>query len=128
MGKVFDEAKATGRLVESVQSHDQPLDLAALAKQLVDLFLGREERQVANVEGSRIGERVFRRLLRLNRVLFAVTAAFELSREWVSNYLDCAPGAHEGTSISFHPTGVVGAGSVEPIDCTSQWRGHLFES
>lgn len=127
MGKVLDEAKATGRLVESIQSHDQPLDLAALAEQLVDLFLGCEERQVADIEGGRIGERVLRGLLGLNRVLLTITTALELSRGWVSNYLDCAHGAHGETSISSHPTGVVGAGSIQPIDCTSQWRGHFVE-
>lgn len=119
MGKVLDEAKATGRLVEPVQTHDQSLDLAAFAEELVDLFLGRKERQVANVEGGRIGERVLRGLLGLDRVLLAVTAAFELCRKGVSDELDCAHGAHEGASIGSHPTGVVGAGSVQSIDCAS---------
>lgn len=80
MGEILDEAKSTGRLVEPVQSHDQSLDLAALAEEFVYLFLGREERQVANVEGSRIGERVLRGLLGVDRVLLAITAAFELSK------------------------------------------------
>lgn len=111
MRKVFDEAEATGRLVEAVQSHDQPLDLAALAEQLVDLFLSREERQVADVESGRIGERIFRGLLGLDRILIAVTAALELSMEWFSDVLDCARGVYEGERIG------------SPDWCSRRWAG-----
>jgi len=51
---VLDEAEAAGRLVEAVQAHDQALDAAALAEQLVDLFLGRVEGQVADVQRRRV--------------------------------------------------------------------------
>ena len=51
MRVVLDEAEAAGRLVEAVQPHDQPLDAAALAEELVDLLLRRVEGQVADVEG-----------------------------------------------------------------------------
>ena len=58
VGVVLDEAEAAGRLVEPVQPHDEPLDLSALAKELVDLLLGCVERKVADVEGGGILERV----------------------------------------------------------------------
>lgn len=38
MGVVFDEAEAAGGLVESVEAHDEALDLAALGEELVDLL------------------------------------------------------------------------------------------
>lgn len=41
---VFHEAEAARRLVEPIETHDQAFDLAALAKQLVDLLLGGVER------------------------------------------------------------------------------------
>lgn len=79
MSKVLNKAEATRRLVEAVQSHDQPLDLAALAEQLIDLLLGREERQVANIESGRMSERVLGWLFGLDGIFFAVAAALELS-------------------------------------------------
>ncbi|KAL1430767.1 hypothetical protein MTO96_002366 [Rhipicephalus appendiculatus] len=47
---VLDEAEAARRLVEAVQPHDHLLDVAALGEELVDLFLGRVEGHVADVE------------------------------------------------------------------------------
>lgn len=38
MGVVLDEAEAAGGLVESIEAHDEPLDFAALGKELVDLL------------------------------------------------------------------------------------------
>lgn len=58
VGEVLDEAEAAGGLVEAVQPHDEPLDLAALAEQLVHLLLGREEREVPHVERRRVREGV----------------------------------------------------------------------
>ena len=51
MRVVLDKAEAAGRLVEAVQAHDQALDAAAFAEELVDLLLGRVEGEVADVEG-----------------------------------------------------------------------------
>lgn len=50
MRVVLDEAEAAGGFVEAVQAHDQALDAAALAEELVDLLLGRVEGEVADVE------------------------------------------------------------------------------
>lgn len=50
MRVVLDKAEAAGRLVEAVQAHDQALDAAALAEQLVNLFLRGVEGEVADVE------------------------------------------------------------------------------
>lgn len=63
VGKVFDKAEAAGGLVEAVQAHDQALDLAALAEELVDLLLGGEEGEVADVEGGGVCQRVLGGLL-----------------------------------------------------------------
>lgn len=38
MGVVFDEAEAAGGLVESVEAHDEALDLATFGEELVDLL------------------------------------------------------------------------------------------
>lgn len=45
MGIVLNETEAARRLVETIETHDQALDLAAFAEELVDLFFG-------SVEGS----------------------------------------------------------------------------
>jgi hypothetical protein len=42
--------------VEAVQAHDQPLDAAAFAEELVDLLFRRVEGEVADVEGCRVLE------------------------------------------------------------------------
>ena len=87
MRVVLDEAEAARRLVKPVQAHDQPLDLAALGEELVDLLLGREERQVADVEGRGVGEGVLGRLLGLGAggavvsVAVVVAAALELGMQ-----------------------------------------------
>jgi hypothetical protein len=55
---VLDEAEAAGSFVEAVQSHDEPLDAAAFAEELVDLLFGRVEGEVADVEGCGVLELV----------------------------------------------------------------------
>ena len=59
VGVVLDEAEAAGRLLEAVEAHDQALDLAALAEELVDLLLGGVEGEVTDVEGAGVLELVF---------------------------------------------------------------------
>lgn len=54
MRVVLHEAEAAGRFVETVQAHDQALDAAAFAEELVDLLFGRVEGEVADVEGGRV--------------------------------------------------------------------------
>ena len=58
MRVVLDKAEAAGRLVEAVEAHDQALDAAALAEELVDLLFGRVEGEVADVEGCGVLELV----------------------------------------------------------------------
>lgn len=53
-GRVLDKAKAARRLPDPIQTDHHPVDLAALGEELVDLLLGRVERQVANVQGGRL--------------------------------------------------------------------------
>jgi hypothetical protein len=55
---VLDKAEAAGRLVEAVEAHDQALDAAALAEELVDLLFGGVEGEVADVEGCGVLELV----------------------------------------------------------------------
>jgi len=59
VGVVLDEAEATRRLLEAVEAHDEALDFAALAEELVDLLLGGVEGKVADVERARVFELVF---------------------------------------------------------------------
>lgn len=56
-GRVLDEAEAARCLLDAVQTDDHSLDLTALGEELVDLLLGRVERQVANVQGGRLEQR-----------------------------------------------------------------------
>ena len=58
---ILDEAEPTRRLLETVEAHDEPLDLAAFAEELVDLLFCRVEGEVADVEGGRVFELVFGR-------------------------------------------------------------------
>lgn len=44
MSIVLDEAEPAGRLVESIQSHHEALDLATFGEELVDLFFRSVER------------------------------------------------------------------------------------
>jgi hypothetical protein len=55
---VLDKAEAAGRLVEPVEAHDQALDAAAFAEELVDLLFGGVEGEVADVEGCGVLELV----------------------------------------------------------------------
>jgi hypothetical protein len=41
---VFDKTESAGRLAETVEAHDEPFDLAALGKKLIDLLFGCVER------------------------------------------------------------------------------------
>lgn len=76
MGIVLYKAEPTGGFVEPVQTHDQPLNLAAFCKQLMDLFLScvegsfemsasardsadKHHLQIAHVEGGSIFQWVF---------------------------------------------------------------------
>jgi hypothetical protein len=72
---VLDEAEAAGRLLEAVKPHDEALDLAAFAEQLVYLLLGRVEGEVADVERGCVFELVFGLGRRL-AVLVVVAVAF----------------------------------------------------
>lgn len=56
MRVVLDKAEAARRLVEAVQPHDQPLDAAAFAEELVDLLFRCVEGEVADVEGRGVCE------------------------------------------------------------------------
>jgi len=58
---VLDEAEATRRLLEPVQTHDYALDLAAFAEELVDLLFGCVEGEVADVKRGCVEELVFER-------------------------------------------------------------------
>ena len=58
MRVVLDNAEAAGRLVEAVEAHDQALDPAAFAEELVDLLFGCVEGEVADVEGCGVLELV----------------------------------------------------------------------
>ena len=58
MRVVLDEAEAAGGFVEAVQAHDQALDAAAFAEELVDLLLRCVEGEVADVEGCGVLELV----------------------------------------------------------------------
>lgn len=75
-GVVLDEAKAARRLLELVQTHDDALDVAALGEQLVDLSLGRVERQVAHVHGRGQPQQLVQFAPRAFKVLVAVRAQF----------------------------------------------------
>jgi hypothetical protein len=59
VGVVLDEAEATGRLLETVEAHNEAFNLAALAKQLVDLLFGGVEGEIADVERRGVFELVF---------------------------------------------------------------------
>jgi hypothetical protein len=53
---VLDKAEPARRLLEAVEAHDEPLDLAAFGEKLVDLLLGSVEGQVADIERRRVLE------------------------------------------------------------------------
>ena len=50
MSVVFNETESAGRLVESIQTHNQPLDLSALGKKLVNLLFSGVEGPVQAYE------------------------------------------------------------------------------
>ena len=56
MSVVLDEAEAAGSLLEAIEAHNQSSDLAALGEELVDLFLGGVEGQIADVHSGSILE------------------------------------------------------------------------
>jgi hypothetical protein len=55
---VLDKAEPARRLLEAVEAHDEPLDLAAFGEKLVDLLLGSVEGQVADIERLVLGRRL----------------------------------------------------------------------
>ncbi len=69
---VLDEAKTARGPLELVQSHHDALDVAALAEQLVQLFLRRVEAQVADVEGRTVAEQPLLLVSRALEVLVTV--------------------------------------------------------
>lgn len=48
--RILDKAEAAGGFLDLVQPHDNPLDISALGKELLDLLLGGVEGQVANIQ------------------------------------------------------------------------------
>ena len=112
MSVVLDKAEAAWRLLEPVQPHHQPLNLATLAEQLVDLLLGRVEGQVPDVEGRRVGEGVFGRWA-VAVFVFVVASAFVLRRL-----------ASRGVGRETHSTGKVCAGPVQPVDGAADAGAH----
>jgi hypothetical protein len=58
VGVVLHEAEAAGSLLEAVEAHDKALDFAAFAEELVYLFFGCVEGEVANVESGSVFELV----------------------------------------------------------------------
>lgn len=56
MRVVLDEAEAAGRLSEAIEAHDEALDLANLAEELVDLLFCGVEGTVRGVSGGARGE------------------------------------------------------------------------
>ena len=54
---VLNEAEAARGPFELVQAHDDPLDVADFAEELVELLLRRVERHVANVERRRLTQK-----------------------------------------------------------------------
>ena len=59
VGVVLDEAEAARRLLEAVEAHDEALNLAALAEELVYLLLGGVEGEIADVESGCVLELIF---------------------------------------------------------------------
>lgn len=82
---VLDEAEAARCLLEAVEAHDQAFDLAAFAKQLVDLLLGGVEGQIADVERGGIFELVLWRGRAAADIVVAIAVA--------STLLGCRVGA-----------------------------------
>lgn len=78
MGVVLDEAEAARGLLEAIKAHDEALDLAALAEELVDLLLGGVEGEVADVERGGVFELVFGLRRGLAAVVIAVPVASAL--------------------------------------------------
>lgn len=60
MGIVFDKAEAAWSLLETVKAHDEALDFTAFGEQLMDLFLGGVEGEIADVEGCCVAKLLFR--------------------------------------------------------------------
>ncbi len=69
---VLDETKTARGPLELVQPHHDALDIAALAEQLVQLFLRRVEAQVADVERGAVTEEPLLLVSRALEVLVTV--------------------------------------------------------
>jgi hypothetical protein len=127
MGVVFDEAEATGSLLESVKTHDKTLDIAApiinqhnllrtegevvLGEQLVNLLLGGVEGQVANVEGGRVLKSLLFFLLVLFCFLIIVPALLVLYRGQLGVRIWIERRTYSSTVVETRP--------VEPLDSRS---------
>ena len=111
MGVVLDEAEAAGGLVEAVEAHDEPLDLAAFGEELVDLLFRRVEGQVADVERRCVRELAFevRALGAVGGVVCAAVVPF-VAGPWVS------------LALFVFACGV-GGGFVESLDCVLHAEG-----
>jgi hypothetical protein len=84
---VLDEAEAAGRLLEAVEAHDEALDLAAFAEQLVNLLFGGVEGKVADVQRRGIFELV----LRLGRgFAVPVVVAVAFASPFLGHVLACS--------------------------------------
>ena len=72
---ILDKAEATGCSGELVQTHDDSLDVATLGEEFVDLFLCREEAQIAHVQSARLCQQFLllhsRALTRGNTISFS---------------------------------------------------------
>ena len=69
---IFDEAESARRPLELVQTHDDALDVAAFAEQLVELLLCRVEGHVAHVERGRLPKKPLLFASRAFEVLIAI--------------------------------------------------------
>ena len=80
---ILHEAEPTRRFLEPIQAHDQALDFAALAEQLVDLLFGGVEGEVADVERCRVFELVFGRGGAPAEVVVTVAVSSALLGRWL---------------------------------------------
>jgi hypothetical protein len=120
---VLDEAEAAGCLLEAVKAHDEAFDLAAFAEQLVDLFLGCVEGEVADVERGCIFELVFGLGRGLAVVVVAVAVASSLLGKGLARPWSCSC-LGSGPAPSSYLCRCVGARLVQTVDCASESRHH----
>lgn len=111
MSVVLNKAKSTRRFVKAVQAHDQSLDAATFAKQLVNLLLSRVEREIAHIQGGRNLQLVFR--LGLQLVLIVLVVVSPSSFVLLPNYQLLI---ERIACVSTYLGGCVRARSIEPLD------------